>query len=315
MQTRPRFRSLVMASAFMWGASFTGVVAFPASALVIAPTFGAGIDANERGVINAAIEWWSMALPDPGLNMNPVQVTFSEAALGGTVLADTLPITSTLGSVLGGGVAGDLFLGRPATVNLRINNAAGLYFVDLTPHTEEEFTKVSTNDPNGFDDSNPFFFNNFAGNAGDAANKFDLLTVIKHELGHALGWDGDFQAFRQFMDGLFVGDDKDNQFLDGMFGALTLEGDGQAGSLNESPSNNINELSHLDRTIYANDLMNPLVSAGVRRLQSPLDIAVLGTAYGYVTNLNPAHVPEPGTIFIFVIGLAGLGFLRHKQEM
>jgi len=128
-----------------------------ARAAIITAVF-AGIPAPEQKVINAAIEWWGMALPDPGLNANPVVVTFQKAPGG---IAGTLPTASTnpAGDIAGGGVAGTLFAGRPAAATLTYNNAAGFFYVDPTPHTEEatEFTAVATADPNGFDDVDTFF--------------------------------------------------------------------------------------------------------------------------------------------------------------
>jgi hypothetical protein len=262
------------------------------AAAVVAPTFAPNVTEGQKAVIYAAIQWWSMALPDPGLMANPVQVAFSTAALGMGVLAAEVPLTSTdpANDMPGMGVAGTLFAGRPASATIMISNAPGTFFVDDSPHDESEFIAMATNDPNGFDDSAAFFFNAYAGVAGNAATRTDLLTVLKHELGHALGIDGDFKNFRTPMGaGIFGGDDLGNVYADTMFGGLTLEGDGQPGSANESPANNINELSHLDRGIYPNDLMQPTIGVGQRRLQSPLDISMLATAYGYTADKNPSH--------------------------
>jgi large repetitive protein len=89
-----------------------------------------------------------------------------------------------------------------------------------------------------------------------ASGKYDLLTAILHEMGHTLGFINGYSQFNQNIKG--------RQFYTDPTHSYTLSSD----------------LSHLDNTLYPNDLLNTNLKPGVRKLPSTMDWAIINAISG-----------------------------------
>jgi hypothetical protein len=135
-------------------------------------------------------------------------------------------------------------LGRPNTATISIDddaNGVG-WFLDTTPQDNTEFTGTDT-----YLQATP----NSA-----AARKYDLLTAILHEMGHTLGFINGYSQFNQNIKG--------RQFYTDPTHAYNLSSD----------------LSHLDNTLYPNDLLNTNLKPGIRKLPSAMDWAIINAISG-----------------------------------
>jgi large repetitive protein len=143
--------------------------------------------------------------------------------------------------------------GRPnsGTLTLDINGNNQGWFIDTTPGDTSEFDKQLTETA-------------YQATNSTATGKYDLLTVILHELGHLQGIIQGNSAFDANV--------KNNTFIGNGFTA-TLTADG----------------SHLDNTLYPYDLLNTSLKPGIRKLPSQLDLAVINQLYSNVTSQNPTQ--------------------------
>jgi hypothetical protein len=130
---------------------------------------------------------------------------------------------------------------------------------------------------------------------GIGATEKDALSVMVHELGHAVGFN-----FLSGTDGYQKWNDRitgtDFKLLDDSL--VTMAGA------------TANGLSHIATSYAATDLMNLSVGFGQRRSISTLDLKMLQAAFGY------AIIPEPSTILLAGFGLAslaGLGYARRRR--
>ncbi len=288
-------------------------LAISAHAGTVAATFTGTWTADEKANANQACKIWQNIITDANLN---VTIDFSFAAMAGST-ASTTPLESTGGVTAGGGVAGDLFKGFAKKAKIEMNNTAGFFFVDPTPQDSLEFTPKTTADPNGFDDANPYYFRNFLGGAGDAKNKFDMLSVMIHEVGHAIGFDGDFEKFRTPMGGLFGKNDNNNLFTSSTLGFISLEGDGLdgAGNNDTSPANAINELSHYKQGIYPGATLAPAnKGVGWRIYPSALDVDMFKAAYGFTNDYSKLDGCIPSPSALALLGVAGFGVTTRRRR-
>ena len=120
---------------------------------------------------------------------------------------------------------------------------------------------------------------------------YDMLSVARHELGHALG----------FADGFYATDKGASNEVLVWDNHINLSGNDatfDAGGLNVSLASSTNLGHTKDVGITLDDLMNPELSNGVRLDISSIDMDMLSLAYQYQV------VPIPGTIFLLLPGIA-----------
>ena len=184
--------------------------------LAITATFNPNITTNQQVVIQQAINEWQAIVVNTGLMANPYPITFLNGPLGGTITAQA--------STSWSGGSGSL-TGSTVTID---NDGTTLFFVDTTPGSDLEFDA-----------------------AGDCSvpacmNLVDLLSTIRHEIGHALGWTGAFGVpTNPLISGLVTGTTFDSSRLSiGLDPGLT---------------------SHSDPAVHPNELMSPRRPAGRRR--------------------------------------------------
>ena len=223
-------------------------------------------------VFDAAADWWEMAL----LDNHTVSIDFNWAPL----------------SVLGEALVNPPRPSTSATIKFD-NDGSTSWFVDSTPHEESEwltfteFVEVQGTGPvnEGRKYTDP---------TGDAVGRYDLLTVAKHEIGHALNvidFSGDAMS-----DPLAVTAPRPEA---GFLIDTTAVGGG-----------------HIDPDSHPEALMVPVIPIGVRKLQSGVDILAVAERSGF-TNivLNPVHVPEPSSVLLTAIGFFALLVKRRRRAV
>lgn len=143
--------------------------------------------------------------------------------------------------------------GTPKTATISIDDDAnGIgWFIDSTPRDSSEFNTTLTSTA-------------YKATTGEAYGKYDLLTAILHEMGHALGMIDGYSEFDQYI--------SNSQYQ------LTRDRD------------------HLDSKAYPYDLMNDSQAAGVRKLPSALDLQILNAIRSSTTvDRNAATLTAPLT--------------------
>ena len=120
---------------------------------------------------------------------------------------------------------------------------------------------------------------------------YDMLTVARHELGHALGFVSNFY----YTD---IGNPGQVSVWDTHISPSGADDIFDAGGLNVYLASS-SDLAHTKNVgITADDLMNPGLYNGARLDISPIDLDMLSLAYQYQA------VPIPGTIFLLLPGIA-----------
>jgi hypothetical protein len=187
-------------------------------------TFAANVTAAQRAVFQQAINEWTAIIRTRGFTPSNYPITFTNGPLSGTLLANT---TTTFNSS-----SGDLI---SASITFD-NDGTSTFYVDPNPADDTEFNVTPPATPP----------------AGT-----DLLTVARHEIGHAIGW---INANR--VTNLSSGNVFDAERLNI---AMTTMG-GQ----------------HTDPTVHTNDMMVPNLPASTRRSISLYPAAaMLARAYFY----------------------------------
>jgi hypothetical protein len=192
--------------------------------LTINATFAMNVTAQQQAVFQQALNEWTAIIRTRGFTPSNYAITFTNGPLAGNTLA--------LASVTFDGDTGNLI---SATITFD-NDGTTTWYVDPTPADDTEFNVTPPATPP----------------AGT-----DLLTVARHEIGHAVGW---INANR--VTNLSSGNVFDAERLNI---AMTTMG-GQ----------------HTDPNVHANDIMVPGIPASTRRSISLYPAAaMLARAYSY----------------------------------
>lgn len=236
-------------------------VAAQSAALTITPTF---VDAEDmvwtdmqKAVVYTAInDWTSRIGNDYHLNF-----TFSlQDIVGNDILATAGPLISELAV---GGTYAPWSPGVNHRVNLNTNRMNSLWF-DPTPSTSGDMP----------------------------SNNYDALSVIRHEIGHSLGF------YNVYAENYFTPQQSSfwgRHIIDGVFdpGGLNI-------SMAEVGSSHINQ--------SYGQMMSPSIAPGVRNEITDTDLAMLSLAYGYTI------IPEPSTWGAAGLGaLAFVGLVRRRR--
>ncbi|NEQ11477.1 MAG: PEP-CTERM sorting domain-containing protein [Moorea sp. SIO4E2] len=253
-------------------------------ALSITPNFRAGAapenavgGGNLVDIFNAAAEWWERAiLDDFDLTLN-----FGWAPLGG----GTLAVHSL--------VAQEGTPNRETEGTIRFDNdGSSLWFLDPTPDQNEEyqtFTETTTTQLGGGDIN---IGRVYTDPVGDAIGRFDLLSLAKHEIGHALGLSRANRSFR----------------------AENMDFDIDVQAPRPFPGTEIPTRNGAHLTLNTS-LMFPFFVTGERKLQSGIDILANAEISEFNNiNLNPVHVPEPTSTPLILSLAMGVGtFVKRKS--
>ena len=245
----------------MYGIATAALVLFsPASATsAIIPTY-TNVDAPAQAVVDTAIGLWDDLLPDSFV----FNINVERAFLGGT------PALSSEFVEAGG---------LPVSARITFDDGTGAvpWFIDNTPDDDLEFHGGQTP------------FHAVANSNGAAAGALDLLTVIQHELAHALGFSIFYDAFAAHVEDTEDG----NRAYVGSTVTARLTGAGGG--------------THILPEEHPFDLLNPELELGHRFSPSPLDLAVLHDAFGYALAparpLEPVAVPEASAPLLTALSL------------
>ncbi len=274
----------------------------PASALTITPDFSMlgtitqdgtpdGTDVTElvKSNINVAIDSWEAAiLKDFDLE---IQFTFASLTDVGAVGLHTLLLEDPTTNFI-----------KKSKIEFDLTSQTDWFF-DPTPRSNEEFDDIKDFDQDG--DGVIEGRKGVAVAGKGAVDKWDFLSVAKHELGHALGLSGDGTLYL----------------------AETADGDIDIDAALMSPLTTIPVTgTHFDGNATVNGVPNlfdrglmavPGFGVGERSTQSDADILAIASVYNLnkeEINLNPAQqVPEPSTLLGLSLTL-GVGTLLRKQS-
>lgn len=245
-------------------------VAMPGAFGIIIDYGGSGFNAAQQAVFDAAIAMWEAVIQDNGGFVRVFQIDAQFVAIDGP--GGTLAVAD---------MYQEFADGIPLAARIRVDNAEP-WFVDPTPFDNSEYT------------ANGFF--GFVNGTGSAVN-FDMLTVILHEIGHALGWTVGYTRFN-------------NLVTPGPGGLRTFDLGGFEITLVPQAL-----ATHADRAAHPGDLMVPTINSGMRRLISFFpSMTAPQRAYNYTMPLTFVNAEvlglfEFGTAFLpydtFAEGIAG----------
>jgi hypothetical protein len=228
-----------------------GLTTAAALAVHIVPTYNSNITAAQRAVIEAKIELWEARLP----HQNPehvVAITFANGDLGST-----------------------FFLAPPGTEFVwadpgQVRGAEGLTLAQTTNFT---------NDADGRPTGATITINNNSAvpwyeglDPNVPADRYDLYTVINHEMAHALGFTVNNPRFARNVTHIL--DPNDPNTPPDPNTPRRYNGGGPDGTPGGTltPSG---QGTHTDPGAHPGDLMNPALPMGTRRTPSTTDTGIL----------------------------------------
>ena len=195
--------------------------------------------AAERAVIDRAIAIWESSIVDNNRPDNTLRVTFEGGSASNVDMGGTLGLSNVKYDAQGT---------TEATIRLDADGGGYGWFVDPTPGLDEEFPLAAT----------PTYL------TGGPSDRFDLLSTVVHELGHALGL------------GIGFGSKAADRFETDP-GSETARYRGPTGlTAVVTP-----DLDHLDPKANPYDLMAPVTQPGTRTLPTALDLRLLEDIYNY----------------------------------
>ncbi|MGJ5818556.1 PEP-CTERM sorting domain-containing protein [Paludibaculum fermentans] len=220
-------------------------------------------------------------------------------------------VTFTLFDLTGAGAVGDNLItstdanGRPTSSNLRVDDGSIQFFLDPTPADNSEYTMGSTDAALGGGTVNVGRLGNAL--AGPASGKWDLLSLLLHELEHGLGFSASLPRFQNVTTATNMTIPTALSLLPSTFD-IPLDG------------------THVDG-VASGGLFNdtsialPGFTDGQRALLTAADILAICNVEGCASNqynTNPsAAVPEPGTLLMLSLAaplLIGLSRRRNRNK-
>lgn len=215
-------------------------VEFSDAPFTIDVTFMPNVTAAQQAVIQQAVGEWTSRLQTANWAVNPYPILFQNGPLGDTTLAQAQPNWDSDGVLLGSVITID-------------NDGTSTFFVDPTPWDDSEF------DADGDCQS-------------VMCEDTDLLTVIRHELGHALGWTGMFVS----SNGAAANPKASTLMSGNLFDPTRFNI-----PFDPVPSN------HTDEDVFPDSLMNPTLVPGKRQWISDYPVvSMMARAYDYDVNLR-----------------------------
>ncbi|MCB1099682.1 MAG: hypothetical protein KDN22_29190, partial [Verrucomicrobiae bacterium] len=197
--------------------------------------------AEADDAVGFAIDWWAEAGVHAPMTL---YVSISDLPTGQLGTSSILSYT-------------DAGLPKSGSLVLDVNADGAGWFIDSSPFEHDGFLV------------NPQTLSGPAVPGSDADGRFDLITVIAHELGHLYGFTDDVGGFA---------------------GSITTDTAGQPYiAINGSLAALTDDRDHLHSSAYADDLMNATLRAGIRRLPSALDAAILLVLRGGGTDASPSR--------------------------
>jgi hypothetical protein len=276
----------------------------------------------EKAVISQAVGQWQNAITSAGA----VNITVLKSNLQGSLLGFASNYVTNLGDTDHDGWLN----GTPTSGMVQVDDRLGPgeigFWVDPTPGDNNEFQPGNTN-------------YHFTSPAGGACNGlYDMLSLVKHEVAHVLGFSSSFDNFFDVLTPSFVPAEQNRwlyafrgppaigpaaQYKPGIAGQGYANGGVYMREWEDPVSGPGPTPSHIDwytglvppvppasgiggvAGFFPDDMMNPALLLGERTIESNVDLDILADAYGYTV------IPEPATLSL--LALAGVSMLRRRQ--